>query len=216
MKKSIEFAIEKKPGVYRLQNLITGKFYIGSSKNLYKRYYSHRKLLQKKIHDNIRIKEDSIFFGENSFVFGVVEYCEEEKLKDREQYFFELWNPTYNVWNSVYNATGRTYTEDQLKKFKTQKRIKNHTEETKKKFKEIWALRKLNLTPEELKKRQSGRKGIPHSEETKKMYSLQRKGRKKPIGFSEKIRQIRLNDSKELKEYRKIMIKLKKGSSNGI
>lgn len=200
-KASTKYAIEKRPGVYRLQNVKNGKFYIGSSRNLYMRYYTHLRLLKEKRPDNVRIKEDC----EDPFVFGVVEYCDEKVMKEREQYYFELWKPVYNVWLSVYDGAGRKYTDKQLEYFKSYphgpKNLLKHSEC----LKEAWKKRREKYSPEELsKKMANARRGIKHTEETKKLMSEKRKGGKKPEGFGEKIRQVRLQESKEIKEYRKM------------
>lgn len=214
MEKSTVTSIEKRPGVYRLQNLKTGKFYIGSSRNLYMRYYTHRTLLQESRHDNIRIKEDCELYGADSFAFGVVEYCDESIMKDREQFYYELWNPEYNVWKNVYSGIGREYTDSQLGNLRKLPKIAFHTDETKSKMKQAWIRRRAKYSPEELSKKMGdARRGILHSAETKKKFSEMRKGKKKPEGFAEKIRQARLRESAEIKEYRNMKMRDAKRTS---
>jgi len=198
----------KESGVYRIQNMVTGKIYIGSSTDVYKRIGRHKYVLKNGLNENIRMKKDCEKYGVNSFLFGIVEYCEKEKLKEREQYYFELWNAQYNVWKNIYNAKNREYTSEQLEYFKTYthgpKDLKNFSEILKK----AWIRKREKYTPEELFKIKSdSRKGQKHSEETKKIFSLQRKGKKKPVGFGEKVRNNRLNESSEVREYRRIKIK---------
>jgi group I intron endonuclease len=36
-------------------------------------------------------------YGENNFCFEVVEYCEKNKLIEREQYYINLLNPKMNI-----------------------------------------------------------------------------------------------------------------------
>ena len=199
----MSLAVEKRPGVYRLQNIVTGRFYIGSSVNVYKRYYRHRQVLREGLKENIRISEDCEKHGIKSFVFGVIEYCEKQDLKMREQYYFELTKPAYNVWKNIYSAAGRDFTPEQMNGFqKTSNHVKNK-EDHKRNMKEAWILRRQSPDYQKgIDKMVEGKKGYKHSEETKKKMSESGKGKKKPEGFSEKLRQIRLNDSKELKEYR--------------
>ena len=192
-KKSISYAIDKKPGVYRLQNFITGKFYIGSTKNLYNRYYRHMQILKESKHENIRIKEDCDKFGWSSFVFGVVEYCEHKECLKREQYYFELWNPEYNVWLNVYTGKGRSYTEEQLKIFTKVNTGPKDIPAFKEKLKKAWVNKKQRLGKDGIFQEMSVKmKGKTHSEESRKKMSLAGKGRKKPEGFGEKIRKSRL------------------------
>jgi|SRR5271156_3752748 group I intron endonuclease len=184
--------MEKRPGVYRLQSLPTGRFYIGSSKNVYRRYYRHRQILREGLKENLRIKEDCDKYGPNSFIFGVIEYCEESELREREQYYFELWNPQYNVRKSVYDGSGRTYTEEQLANFKKIHRPIKDKELFRKKLKEGWEKRRARCSPEELsKKLADARRGIKHSEETKAIMSANRKGKKKSPEWIEKFRERR-------------------------
>lgn len=181
--------MEERPGVYRLQNLFTGRFYIGSSKNVYRRYYRHRQVLRQGLKENLRIKEDCDKYGFKSFVFGVVEYCKESELREREQYYFELWKPQYNVWKSIYDGSGRTYTKEQLESFKKVHRPIKDKELFKKKLKEGWQKRKAKCSPNELsKKLAEARRGIKHSEETKALMRANRKGKKKSPEWIEKFR----------------------------
>lgn len=183
---------ESQSGVYKLKNLITGKFYIGSSRSLAKRRGSHRYSLKNGIKNNLRMTEDYNKHGLDSFEFEVIEYCEVDKLLEREQYYFELLKPTYNIWNNVYNALERSYTEEQLLAFKNLK----HPIKDKKAFsyslKEAWRIRKLTMSHEDFKKAYKGKPGMKHSDEAKKLMSIKGKGRSKPDSFKEKIRQLRL------------------------
>lgn len=191
--KSRFFAIEKRSGVYRLQNLKNGKFYIGSSRNLYRRFYSHMQMLKDKRHDNLRIKIDCNLHGWESFVFGVVEYCDENIMKEREQYYYDLWSPSYNVWKNVYSANKRTYTYEQLAFFKSYKHGPKDLQKHSQSLKKAWKRRKEKYTPEELSKKMAdARRGILHSEETKLKLSMQRKGKKKSEAWKEKLRARRI------------------------
>ncbi len=199
---------KKESGVYRIQNIFTGNIYIGSSTDIYKRIGRHKYVLKNGLKENIRMKNDYDIFGINSFVFGIVEYCDKSLLKEREQYYFEIWKPQYNVWKSIYNAKNREYTTEQLEYFKTLGRGPKDMQKHSESLKKAWVRRREKYTPEELfKKKSDSRKGIKHSEETKRLFSLQRKGKKKPIGHGEKIRQVRLNETPVIREYRRMKIK---------
>lgn len=198
----------KESGVYRIQNMVTGKIYIGSSNDIYKRIGRHKYVLKKGLNENIRMKQDCEKYGLNSFLFGIVEYCEKGKLKEREQHYFQLWNPQYNVWKNIYSAKNREYTKEQLKYFKTYQHGPKDLKKFSETLKKAWVIKREKYTSEELFKIKSdSRKGIKHSEETKKLFSLQRKGKKKPSGFGEKIREVRLNESSEVREYRIMRLK---------
>ena len=92
--------MEKISGVYRITNTITGDFYIGSSKDMKRRWAHHKcKYVWNKCPNN-QLYKDMQKFGVNGFVFEVLEVVEESFLKEREQYFIETLKPTYNRCNA--------------------------------------------------------------------------------------------------------------------
>lgn len=207
-KEGISTSVQKKPGVYRLQNLDNGRFYIGSSANLYRRYYHHMSCLNKGKIGNHKLQEDVQGKDKINFLFGVIEYCEKEEMLDREQYYFELYRPYYNCLPTVYGATGYKWPESIREKNKHIHHGPRDMVKHSSALKEAWKRRKEKYTPEELSKKMAeARRGIKHSDEAKKKMSVVRKGKKKPEGFGEKIRQARLRDSQELKEYRNMKIR---------
>jgi group I intron endonuclease len=73
-------------GIYCIKNLINNKVYIGSSVNLNGREYKHFWMLKKNKHDNQFLQNSFNKYGENSFVFEVVEECHPELLINLENY----------------------------------------------------------------------------------------------------------------------------------
>ena len=88
--------MEKISGVYRITNIITGDFYIGSSKNVKKRWANHKCPSNWKINFNKQLYKDMEKYGVGSFELQILEEVEPEKLKKVEQQFIETLNPTYN------------------------------------------------------------------------------------------------------------------------
>lgn len=86
--------MDKISGVYKITNKITGDFYIGSSKDIKRRWRDHRKLSQWKAHSNTRLYKDMLEFGLDNFTFEIIE--ETSSLKEREQYYIEQLKPSYN------------------------------------------------------------------------------------------------------------------------
>jgi group I intron endonuclease len=130
-------------------------------------------------HWNHRINADVEKFGRDSFLFGVVEYCEKENLLDREQYYIDNWIPDYNLRKDV---------DDCKSSWDKESRIKLGE-----KLKLAWVERKASLSPEEFKKKHGdARRGILHSDESKKNMSEKRKGKPKTDEWKEKMRQSRL------------------------
>ena len=81
-------------GVYKITNKITGDFYIGSSKNIKKRWVTHKSPSTHKQHPNSKLYKSMAQYGLGNFIFEVLE--ETDNLKEREQYWIKQLSPTYN------------------------------------------------------------------------------------------------------------------------
>ena len=91
-----------KSGIYKITNIINGKFYIGSSKEIEKRWDDHKQYLRGKYHDNPKLQHAWDFYGEDKFRFDIIEEVNDEKLLlEREQYHLDLWKPYHR--NIGYN-----------------------------------------------------------------------------------------------------------------
>ncbi len=104
----------KKSGIYRWVNLISGKSYVGSSVNLTKRlgnYYSLNYL------KNSLKKNPSIIYrsllkqGYSNFSLEILEYCEPNLLTSREQYYIDLLKPEYNILKIAGSRLGTKHTK---------------------------------------------------------------------------------------------------------
>ena len=85
-----------KIGIYRIRNLINNKVYIGSTKNMKVRWAKHKALLRHNKHQNTHLQSAWNKYGEDAFVFEVIEECKTEDLISREQFFIDSLNPDYN------------------------------------------------------------------------------------------------------------------------
>lgn len=74
----------KTPGIYFIECLSTGKWYIGQAKNLRNRWVGHRMKLRKGNHNNAYLQRSFDKYGEEDFYFGVLEFCSKEDLAERE------------------------------------------------------------------------------------------------------------------------------------
>ena len=87
-------------GIYKITNTITGDFYIGSSKNIKRRWANHKKPSTWKRLPNNQLYQDMQKYGLDKFDFQVIAEVEEGSLKEAEQYFIETLKPTYNNRNA--------------------------------------------------------------------------------------------------------------------
>ncbi len=90
-------------GIYKINNLINGKFYIGSTVNFYNRYRVHVSTLQNKKHDNSYLQRSINKYGLNNFTFSVVELCEADQLERIEAAWLSksFGSNCYNLNKSV-------------------------------------------------------------------------------------------------------------------
>jgi len=89
--------MEYKSGIYKIINQINGNFYIGSSKNLKKRWKHHKYQLNRKKHINIILQRSWDKYKEENFEFDIIEYCNQDKLFEIEQIYLDKLKPKYNI-----------------------------------------------------------------------------------------------------------------------
>lgn len=63
-------------GVYQIRNLVNGKIFIGSSKNLHGKSNSFRFQLNAGLHVNTQLQSEYTQLGEENFVFEVLDHVE--------------------------------------------------------------------------------------------------------------------------------------------
>ena len=83
-------------GIYEILNKTTKKSYIGSSKQIEKRWEQHLQALEKEEHHSILLQRAWNKYGKECFEFIVKEECKEEELLEKEQKYLDL-KPGYNV-----------------------------------------------------------------------------------------------------------------------
>ena len=174
-------------GIYEIRNKITDWKYIGSAVSIEGRWQGHRKALRGDYHHNKFLQRAWNKYGEEAFVFTVLEVCEKDNLLDREQSYFPSAR-TYRAMadGKFYNINpiagsgkppweGHGLSEDHKKAIGDGNRGKKLTEETKNKIRE--AAKKRGIPEETRKKMTFSRKGYRTSEETKRKLSEAGKGR---------------------------------------
>lgn len=87
--------------VYCVRNQITGKQYIGKTTYGRKRVVSHFRLWKTPANHKNPFYLDIKKYGKENFVWGVVEYAEEEKLKERETHYINLWETHIYGYNKL-------------------------------------------------------------------------------------------------------------------
>lgn len=93
-------------GIYKIENTVNGKVYIGQSKNIEERWKSHIRASKSKasVGYNYYIHKAFRKYGIENFIFSVVEECEPSELNEREVYWIK-------IYESVNNEHGYNMTE---------------------------------------------------------------------------------------------------------
>ena len=88
---------KNKTGVYLWRNKLNNKKYVGSSTNLRRRfaeYFNINRLLRE---PSMPINVALLKHGFSNFSLDILEFCEVNKLMEREKYYFGKLSPEYNI-----------------------------------------------------------------------------------------------------------------------
>lgn len=80
-------AKEKISGIYKIENLIDGKVYIGQSINILRRLADHKSSLKYNRHHNGYLQRAYNKYGKENFDFSIICECEKEDLDELEKYY---------------------------------------------------------------------------------------------------------------------------------
>lgn len=79
-------------GIYKITCLATQEVYIGQSTAISRRWATHRRELKQGVHYNKHMQRTYDKYGEDSFVYEVLEQCPKNKLDEREIFYINLFN----------------------------------------------------------------------------------------------------------------------------
>lgn len=82
--------------VYKIVNTVTGDSYVGSSKDVKRRWKEHKRPSVWKGYSNNQMYQDLQKYGLENFRFQIIAPVMPEHLTQVEQEFIEMLNPTYN------------------------------------------------------------------------------------------------------------------------
>lgn len=158
--------LPRSPGIYIITCVPNKRIYIGSSVNMRGRYASHKSRLAIGTHSNRHLQNAWNKYGEDAFVFEVLELVMPWSLTDREQYWLDTLRPFgkqgFNISPVAGNCLG----------------VK-HTAETRAKISKARTGKKLTFTDEHCSNISAGLKGRVRSPEHCANISAAKKG--KPV-----------------------------------
>lgn len=111
-KESIINENKGRSGIYRWEHIDSGKSYIGSAKNLssrFKQYFNYNHISYPK--RNMTIYKSLLKHGYAKFRLEILEYCSTDKLLTREQFYFDNYNPEYNILKIAGSPLGYRHSE---------------------------------------------------------------------------------------------------------
>ena len=182
--------MESKSGIYNITNTVNGKVYIGQAYDINKRKRQHFNDLKRNKHRNKHLQSAYNKYGEDSFLFNVILYCEKFELTRYEQSVVDITSNIYNIRKlCVTSALGIKRSEESRRRMSEVH--KNPSEEIKRKMSEAHKGKRLSedakrkvsefqkgrITSDETKcKLSESNKGKTRSEETKCKISKAKKG----------------------------------------
>ncbi len=178
-----------KVGVYRIRNVINNKVYIGSTSTAFSsRKQAHFNTLRKNKHHSEHLQKSYNKYGENNFIFEILEICNKNKVIKLEQKWLDkiksyLPQNGYNLLRIAGSCKGRVLTQEHKDKISKSEKGKHVSKETKLKLsiankgKGLGETRPLR-SEETKRKIGNANRGRRMTEATKKKISKALKGRK--------------------------------------
>lgn len=123
--KKLEKDIGKISGIYKIVNKVNGKYYVGSSLDIYRtphgRFYQHKSHLKTKVHYNKHLQRAWNKYGENNFNFIVVENILNDIIRKELLEFEQKWlniakEEKNKCYNKSFTANGPDWNEETKRK----------------------------------------------------------------------------------------------------
>lgn len=93
-------------GIYKIENLINGKIYIGQSSNIERRWKNHK---ANAFNKNDKGYDYPLYrairkYGLRNFSFEIIEECSLTELNDKEKYYISKYNSFFNGYNQTFGG----------------------------------------------------------------------------------------------------------------
>jgi len=157
-------------GIYRI-TFTKEWFYIGSSVNLKKRANKHLYDLKAEKHCNNIMA--NVYRKHGTFNFDVLEYCDIDKLTEKEQYYIDTESPTINILKVANSSVGYKHTAEAIEKMKISTKNNAKIPSVRAKMQMTWFKKGVTIkhSQETIQKRAASLLGYKHSDDAKKNMS---------------------------------------------
>jgi group I intron endonuclease len=153
-------------GIYKIINKVNGKYYVGSSLDIYHRFKEHKQYLMHNYHFNDHLQHAWNKYGNEKFEFVIIEQYScigrKELLNIEQKYLTTIQATPSIAYNLRYNAEGGQMSEYSKKKIGDKNRGRKHSLESK------------------LKMKLAAQTKAPMADTTKQKISLSKMGHKNP------------------------------------
>ena len=124
-------------GIYKIENKINGKIYIGQSTNINKRLGNHKRALKGNYHHNKHLQLAFNKYGGDNFTFEIIDICEIDEIDALERLYINKYECKHNEWG--YNLedgghNGKKLSEETKEKISKGNKGKKQSEEAKEKI----------------------------------------------------------------------------------
>lgn len=194
-------------GIYKITCTANGKSYIGASSNIDDKWNHHFSMLRGGYHINTSMQSAYNEYGEESFTFTILKYCEKEQLKEyRRRYLdrlpkkrrFNILEHSNSLGSTKSLAARRKMSKSQKSRIRpvVNRRSKrrninrSHSLETRTKMSNSHKGKKN--TPEQIAKTAAANRGRKRTPETRARMSAAQKGRKHSLETRMKISQSKM------------------------
>ena len=106
----------KLTGVYKIENKASGDLYIGSCVDFKRRKNRHLRALRTGKHHSRFLQRAWNKYGEDSFIFEILEECSKLECISKENQYFDKLRPKYNMCPIAGRSTGYKHSKKSLQK----------------------------------------------------------------------------------------------------
>jgi group I intron endonuclease len=166
--------------IYAIINIINDKHYVGQTIDKSKRFKEHLKCLKGNYHCNKYLQRSWSIYGNDNFIFVVLEKCPQSELNEREQHWIDILKPDYNLAPVAGSMLNYKHTEEAKVNMSKAHKGKEQSIETKRKRSISMIGNKNSVGVDksiQIEAMRIATKGKPKSEEHKQKIAAPQKGR---------------------------------------